>query len=113
MSTQTQTIEMQTKQIKAALTKLRPLFEPGTPDLEILSSVLQNGHGACTPASVEVFARRSKVFSTADVMQHFQASKYKVAGSLAALTRAGKIKAEEEPDPNGYSRYTWIGRARS
>jgi hypothetical protein len=107
-----QTIETQAKLIKAALIKLRPHFDAGTPDLEILSQVLRNGHGECCPETVEAFAvkMRDKKFSTADVMQFFQVSKYKVAGSLAALSGAGKIRKTGELDDNGYSVYEWVGR---
>ena len=36
-------------------------------------------------------AKKALKFSTGDVMQHFQASKYKVAGALAALSRSKVI----------------------
>jgi hypothetical protein len=106
-------IEVQSNRIKLALTSLRPHYEPGTPDLEILSMVLQNGNGDLTPESLEAYAKKKKAFSTADVMQHFQVGKYKVAGSLASLTRQGKIKlAEKKTDANGYSQYVWVKALR-
>lgn len=95
--------------IKTALQNLRTHFPGGTPDLEILSAVLQNGHGTCSPKTVEAFAQQRGTFSTADVMQHFQVSKYKVAGALAALTRSKVIEKQGETDANGYSTYTYKG----
>ena len=103
-------ITAQTQAIKAALMKLRSHFNAGTPDLEILSQVLQNGNVGCSPATLEAFASKTKTFSTADVMQHFQVGKYKVAGSLASLTGARKIKKTGDVDDNGYSLYVWIGK---
>jgi hypothetical protein len=94
------------KQIQTILKTLRKNFPKGTPDLEILSAVLSDGD-ECNPDGVARFARSVKRFTTADVMNHFQVGKYKVAGSLAALTRAGKIERVESSDPSGYSSYRW------
>ena len=99
------TVERQ--QIERTLKSLRQHFTPGTPDLEILSQVLQTGP-ECNPKTVEAFARAKKRFSTADVMQHFQVSKYKVAGSLAALRRAGKIEPAETTDDSNYTSWVWV-----
>ncbi len=110
MPTHDQTISSEAKTIKASLSKLRQCFPLGTPDLEILSKVLQNGHGECNPEALEAFASQKKRFSTADVMQHFQVGKYKVAGSLATLSGAGKIKKTGERDSNGYTCYEWVGK---
>ncbi len=113
MPTPEQTISSETKTIKSSLAKLRSCFPGGTPDLEILSQVLSAGHGECNPEALEAFATRKKEFSTADVMQHFQVSKYKAAGSLAALSGAGLIKKTGEQDENGYTCYKWAGTRAS
>lgn len=94
--------------IQVSLTHLRPFYASGTPDLEILADVLSDGKGALTPEALLTYAKSRKQFSTANVMQTFQASKYKVAGSLAALSRSKKIEKLPELDPNGYSFYRFL-----
>lgn len=103
------TIKNERATIEASLEKLRPFF-PGQPDVEILSIVLQNGTGECSPATVKAYAKRRKHFTTADVMQYFQVSKYKVAGALAAL-RGQKIIEPDDPKKvkDGYSRWVYVG----
>lgn len=94
------------KQIQNVLRGIRKQFTPGTPDLEILSAVLSDTE--CNPENVAAFVRGRRRFTTADVMTHFQVGKYKVAGSLAALSRAGQIERIEKTDDSGYSAYRWV-----
>ena len=97
------------QKVETVLKGLRSKFSPKTPDLEILATVLRGSGEICTPETVEKFARARKTFSTADVMQHFQVSKYKVAGSLAALRRANKLSPGESTK-DGYSTWMWVTR---
>lgn len=99
------TLQAETAQIKQALTRLRPLFPAGTPDLDIIAGVLRNGE--CNPKTVGKYARSRKRFSTADVMQHFQADKSRVAASLATLKRDGVIETIERR--NGFTVFAWVG----
>lgn len=102
-------LAQETRAIQASLKKLRPHF-PGKPDSEILTTLLQNGAGVCSPDTVEAFAKQKKRFSTADVMQHFSVDKYKVAASVAVLRAAGKLEPNEpKKDEHGFSRWVWMG----
>jgi hypothetical protein len=100
--------ETEKKHIETILKGLRPKVTPKTPDLEILAEVLRGGGETCSPETLAKFARSKKRFTTADVMQHFSVGKYKVAGALAALRRAGKIEPGPVEEKNGYSIWTWV-----
>lgn len=111
--TMNRTIHTEKQRIELALKNLRPLFGHDTPDLEILSAVLRDKIPECNPKEVEEFARQVKKFSTADLVQYFQVDKYKVAGSVAALVRAGKIRADKTSKPrDGYGQYVWVQPAQ-
>jgi hypothetical protein len=121
------TIKNEKAHIELALQALRPLF-PGKPDLAILAKVLRDetnepsnsvevdtvsppDGGTLNPEMLEKFARERKTFKTSQVMEHFGVTKFKAAGSLAALTRAKKLRPDGK-DRDGHSQWRWSNNSR-
>lgn len=97
-------IKAEKAHIEQSLRALRPLF-PDLPDTEVLATVLRNGK-ECNPEAVAAYIRKHRKCSTSDLMQHFTVSKFKIAGSTAALSRHKLIKK------TGPEMFAWAGRRR-